>query len=651
MTRWTKFFFQQTILLISFALFSRPIVAQSPSVATYPVLEMVDSPQTLLFFGSEWSMWADETFPPENWPPVSEVETTRDVTELLAEDHEESSDRYIHYGSEAAPGSNWQWTSVMTPVVGRSESTHLAHMDRWEREERRRIRRQRNPPQRTTLLYENNVEATRGGMNDPVEPGPQTLYFSRTFEVQDAASLAALQISTEFSGGIIVYLNGEEVLRHHVASNRENYGDPATPFWLEDWVYQTSANRWERSWLGVDPGLLQTGMNTIAVALHKRPAGGTKAFFFDIQVDGYSQAGMTKTPYLQSLDHNSIIVDWETNIPAFGYVEFGIENEGFSRTVTSAEVAGTFHEVHLTNLTPNTRYYYRVHSFPVSFDANIPPSEAIVSETRHFITSVESGTSFSFVAYGDTRTQEDVHSSIAEQMWNDIQQNDARFVLHTGDLTTTGASWDQWQNEFFTPALPLMGYIPFYTSLGNHEGNHEMYYRYLSLPGNESWYSFIHGDVEFFAMNTGFNYREGSMQHRWLEAALAASTSTWKVVFFHHPPYSCSPSRKPGDEEVQLYIVPLLEQYGVDVVFLGHDHFYARTFEINGVFYITTGGGGAPSYPIEPDDISEVCYREYHYCLIDVTENSFVVRAISLDGIELDRLELRTNRSPRTGLR
>ena len=522
------------IALVTTGVIPGQVAAQT--IADYPTIEIVDEASTLVYFGSEWSMWADIDMPPEGWPMTSAPTSPRPILDILAPDHEDSPDQYIRYGSEFAPSSGWEWTSVMTPVVGRSEATHASHQDRWDREERRRIRRHRAPPQRTNLFYTTGAGPSTGGMDADPEPGIQNLYFVRSFEVADASAIASLQANLEFAGGIIVYLNGEEILRHHVAPSHDSFGDAATPYWLPDWVNQTTATRWERSWLGIDPGLLQTGTNTIAVGLYKRPAGGTKAFYFDLQLDAYEEAGMTKTPYLQSLDHESIIVDWETNVPAFGYVEFGPEGEaGFQRVAASAEVAGTLHEVRIDGLTPDTRYYYRVHSFPVSFVDGERPSEAIISETRHFMTSVNPGTPFSFVAYGDTRTQSDVHAAVVEQMWGDIQRSDARFVVHTGDLTTTGASWEQWQREFFTPALPLLGYIPFYTSLGNHEGNHEMYYRYLSLPGNEAWYSFTHGDVEFFAINSSFNYREGSLQYNWLEEALGASTSQWKVIFLPSP--------------------------------------------------------------------------------------------------------------------
>ena len=69
---------------------------------------------------------------------------------------------------------------------------------------------------------------------------------------------------------------------------------------------------------------------------------------------------------------------------------------------------------------------------------------------------------------------------------------------------------------------------------------------------------------------------------------------------------------------------------------LGHDHLYGRSAEIDGVRYVITGGGGAPPYPAEPDEINEICIREYHYCMVDVSEHALHLRAIALGGVPLD---------------
>jgi len=62
----------------------------------------------------------------------------------------------------------------------------------------------------------------------------------------------------------------------------------------------------------------------------------------------------------------------------------------------------------------------------------------------------------------------------------------------------------------------------------------------------------------------------------------------------HHPAYTwCQGHTESAN--VQNYLVPLFEQYGVDMVFYGHCHVYER-YVNNGVQYILSGGGGAPGH-------------------------------------------------------
>src|SRR5205823_5212643 len=67
------------------------------------------------------------------------------------------------------------------------------------------------------------------------------------------------------------------------------------------------------------------------------------------------------------------------------------------------------------------------------------------------------------------------------------------------------------------------------------------YLNYFSLPGNERYYDFTMGPVEFFILNDNSGEPDGrtsdSPQAAWLQSELANSTATWKLVILHHPPY------------------------------------------------------------------------------------------------------------------
>ena len=593
--------------------------------------------------GEEWMFWASLDGP-RTWPISAPPAASQPLSMIVPEAVVQTPDRIIpmmETPGYTVPPAGWI-SGTRAPYAAESSLTWLEQEPRRMAQEERRIRRGRDLPSQTRFVYPTGVEPTydeTGAITLPSydeynpEPGVANLYFVRTFRVDDPRRFVALQMEVEFAAGAIVYVNGHEVARHHVPPGGEAHGRPGDPYWLADHVNQTMYRRWQMTWLDVNPAVLRAGENTIAVAVYKRPTGGRRAFYFDLRLEGHEEAAFLKTPYLQRVEQGRITAMWETNVSGYAYVRFGVAPDAMDREATSAQIASGHHEVVLDGLEPGTRYYYQARTVTAS-------GEVIESDVRTFHTAVPRGTDFSFVAYGDNRSTPEVHTPLIQQMWTDAVAADAGFVLSTGDLVTNASPWREWQDEFFRPALPLMGHFAYYTSLGNHEGNHESYYHYLDLPGNESWYTFSYGDADFFAVNSSAAYTPGSPQHTWLSDALAASDAPWKIVFFHHPPYACTPARKPGDIGIQENVVPLLEQHGVQLALLGHDHLYGRSVELNGVTYVITGGGGAPQYPSEPDEINEICRTEYHYCMVEVSGDRLELRAIALGGEEIDRVLL-----------
>ena len=73
---------------------------------------------------------------------------------------------------------------------------------------------------------------------------------------------------------------------------------------------------------------------------------------------------------------------------------------------------------------------------------------------------------------------------------------------------------------------------------------------------------------------------------------LAASAKPWKFIVLHEPGWSAGGGHG-NNTTVQNDIQPLAVQYGVAIVFGGHNHYYARA-NVSGVTHLTMGGGGAP---------------------------------------------------------
>ena len=334
---------------------------------------------------------------------------------------------------------------------------------------------------------------------------------------------------------------------------------------------------------------------------------------------------IVRGPYLQSVTTNTIIVAWETDLPSHGAVAYG-ETEEYGASVADA-TTGTRHAVTLTGLAPYTTYHYRVES------GGVPLSEDGY-ETTFRTAAAPDQDSFTFVAFGDTRTQHQFHQVVVER----IVEVEPDFVLHTGDLVAMGSASPHWET-FFEIERELLARAPLFPALGNHEVNHPRYFDLFYLPGNERWYAFDYGNARFVCLQVDgiADFGPGSEQYTWLEETLAANTQPWLFVYFHIPPYSSVQDN--FEHYVRQTLTPLFEQHGVDVVFNGHRHNYERS-EVNGVTYVVTGGGGAPLHAIQGREPAQVAFAvAYHFVLLEVSGNHLEATVISSTGEVLDEFE------------
>jgi len=238
--------------------------------------------------------------------------------------------------------------------------------------------------------------------------------------------------------------------------------------------------------------------------------------------------------------------------------------------------------------------------------------------------------SLTFMVLGDTRSGHEAHQSVVDKM---LELGPPEFYLHTGDFVDFGSDRSQW-DTFLDIEHDLMQVSTLYPAMGNHEMNHQNYFDVLHPPG--PWYSFDSGDAHFVSLQVdGYgDYTPGQPQYDWLVNDLAGTSKPWKFVFFHIPPYS---SGEHGSNlNVRQTLCPLFEQYGVAIVFSGHDHDYERSVA-NGVTYIVTGGGGAPLYPKGHDNPASVYFASvHHFVQITLSGDTLHGVAIKPDGTEFD---------------
>lgn len=210
-------------------------------------------------------------------------------------------------------------------------------------------------------------------------------------------------------------------------------------------------------------------------------------------------------------------------------------------------------------------------------------------------TTAAAQTTVKFAALGDIG-----NSSNAAAVAQMTRNRGAQFILMLGDLCYGSLPLATQVNANYSVEKSAGKLWPV---LNNHEfddacggGNMASGYRAcFSLPNNERYYDFKRGPVHFFAINSDTEpdgTSATSKQALWLKGKLAATTSPWQIVFFHHPPYSS------GSEHGSTgYMQWPFEAWGADAVLSGHDHDYERIMrDVNGdgvkIPYIVSGLGG-----------------------------------------------------------
>lgn len=246
-----------------------------------------------------------------------------------------------------------------------------------------------------------------------------------------------------------------------------------------------------------------------------------------------------------------------------------------------------------------------------------------------------------------------------------------RFVLTTGDNIyrsnlfggNSGAKDKDWENKFFGPYSGLLPAIPFYPSLGNHDGNEtvgekaEDLLAYLDnffppgeIPASADggrYYRFQFANLaEFFALDTTVNSRPGTpkqpnflkegAQFTWFSGKLAASTARWKIPYFHHPMHSSGPNHRTPESGKDLrHFDEAFRQAKVPLALSGHEHNlqYTDPAKTGGVRYLLTGGGTeADGCPMGLLPQIEACIAALHFLRVDIDGASMRIRAITYDG-------------------
>lgn len=313
------------------------------------------------------------------------------------------------------------------------------------------------------------------------------------------------------------------------------------------------------------------------------------------------------------------------------------------------------HEVHACGLTPDTTYYYRV------------GGPGHWSDAFEFVTGPVLGSTapFTFGVTGDSRGNEEDSWTISQRRLRDVGVD---FEIFSGDAVTYGPVQGEW-DLFLGAELDGFGVEEFLATRpimlanGNHDALAVNYLAQFALPQErsagevdpEEWFSFDYGNAHFISLNDTVldDSVLGGAESDWLRADLSAvdrAVTPWVFVMHHRPLYTCLSTHAP-DVNLRSNWQPLFDEFGVDVVFAGHNHVYERTNPIRGLeagapviaphvsatgapefagglpsgtVYIVAAGVGAPLYEVETScAFSREGLAVRNYVVVEIDGDSF----------------------------
>ncbi len=276
--------------------------------------------------------------------------------------------------------------------------------------------------------------------------------------------------------------------------------------------------------------------------------------------------------------------------------------------------------------------------------------------TRQFLlsilfTSIARSQTAHFAIIGDYGVDNATQAGVASRV---IARN-PQFVVTVGDnnyISGTVAGWDSTQGKYYGqyikyPTGSASAYAGngvtqnnFFPAPGNHDWDLDIntYTNYFELPGNERYYNFTRGPVEFFILDSDVREPDGrtpgSTQYAWAQNAIQNSTARWQVVLFHHPAWSYA-----GGAEETTMRWPF-KQWGADAVFSGHIH-NMQQMDVNGLPYYVIGSSGNSNLSAvtgPPPDATGLFSNDSSYGFMDVDANMLVLslQFVSSSGVVLN---------------
>ena len=381
----------------------------------------------------------------------------------------------------------------------------------------------------------------------------------------------------------------------------------------------------------------------------------------------------------------------EDPVPQAAVLDVIFVGEGTTVTTADSDSAETeevtyySHTVKLTGLNAGSSYRYKV--------SGINDADEEIWSDEHVYTVKDTSERLEFLVVGDPQ----IGSSSTEkdsEKWADTMSaalekfSNASFLLSVGDQINSAGNANKAEQNFmgFLTEDSMLSSLPIATSVGNHDNSHaQAYTSHFALPNvsgygstsddvsGEEDYSFVRGNVLFMMLNT--NNSSIAEHKEFIEKTIAANQDcTWRVAAFHQSIYSVARHVNDGNiAALRTGLSPVFVENDIDVVLMGHDHVYARSYimggetgieaeivrDVNsennqalttllnpdGVQYITfNSASGSIYYDITQELFTYTAVQNQekspNYSHVSVDENSFSVTTYRMDGSIVDTITL-----------
>jgi len=302
---------------------------------------------------------------------------------------------------------------------------------------------------------------------------------------------------------------------------------------------------------------------------------------------------LTRGPYLQNVSTTAATLRWRTDVTSDSLVWLGTQPDNLSLFASASELNRN-HQVRLTGLDPGSRYYYAIGS---------SAAQLTMGADHYFETAPIGAKPTRIWVMGDSGTGTPSQLEVRNAYYAHVGAAQTDLILMLGDNAYERGTDLEYQLMLFDVYGSILRHTPLWPTLGNHDGftassssQTGPYYDIFTLPrageaggvasGTEAYYSYDFGNIHFVCLNSYDVSRaaDGPMV-TWLRSDLAANSRDWTIAYFHHPPYSKGSHDSDTESymvEMRTNVLPVLEQYGVDLVLAGHSHSYERSRLING---------------------------------------------------------------------